>query len=205
MAAEPEQPLLVSPSPSLEPTSSPTDLPPIPGYVTLNEYEELKRENEALKNQLKIFVPLQMYEDIMIEHSQLKTAKRAKDVEMLRYKYRTERLQQHLEKVKKGENLSKKVKHDITREVLAPKMSEAELDCYLKDNKKSWKWNNKGIYFLHMFRVRLGFFCSTFSAKAVWIFDCEIAQSARGPTSSSYCVVLGSTFVLMVLNGAILF
>ena len=147
MAPEPEQPVLVSPSsPSHEPTSPSSDLPPIPGYVTLKEYEELKRENDDLKNQLKIYVPLQMYEDLMIEHSQLKTAKRAKDLEMLRYKYQTQNSKRQLRQVKKGQHLSKKFKHEITRQVLASKMSEAELDCYLKDQKKSSKWTNKGIF-----------------------------------------------------------
>ena len=156
MAAEPEQPVLVSPSPSTspspEPTSSPTDLPPIPGYVTLKEYEELKSETDSLKNQLKVFVPLQMYEDLMIRHSQLKTAKRASDLETFRYKYRNQGLKNQLKTVKNGQGLSKKVKHQITREILAPKMSEAELDCYLRDQKKSSKWTNKGS-FLHMLRA----------------------------------------------------
>ena len=124
--------------------------PSIPGPDPMKTYEELMKENEDLKNQLKMSVSLKMYQDIMDEILELKKRLRKAEIERNRFKYRNETLERRLKVRKSGKDLSKKVKHEITREVMAPKLSTAELDCMLNNQAKSTKWSNKGIQIWHM-------------------------------------------------------
>ena len=137
---------------SAQPAPHASSTSPPPGYIPLKMYEDLLKENEELKKQLQTSVPLKLYEDLMIENSKLKKRQRATETERNKLKYRNKNVEHQLKVRKTGKDLSKKAKHEITREVLAPKLSEAELDCYLNDQKKSTKWNNQG-RILHMLKI----------------------------------------------------
>ena len=152
--AQPVQP--AEPAQSAQPAAqvSPPPPPP-PGYIPLKMYEDLLKENEKLKNQLHASVPLQMYTDLMIENSELKKKQKETEVERNRLKYRNENVEHQLKVRKTGQDLPKKRKHEITREVLASKLSEAELDCYLNDQSKSTKWSDQGMI-LHMLKQSTG-------------------------------------------------
>ena len=116
----------------------------------MKPYEELMKENEDMKNQLKTSVSLKMYQDTMDENLELKKRLRKAEIERNRFKYRNDTLERRIKVRKTGKDLSKKAKHEITREVMAPKLTPAELDCMLNNQSKSTKWSNKGIQILHM-------------------------------------------------------
>ena len=121
-----------------------------PGHAPMKTYEELLKENEDLKNQLKTSVPLEKYQFMLDQKTVLKKELATVKAERNRLKSRNETLEQRFKVRKKGQDLSKKAKHLITREVMGSKLSTAELDCYLNNQTKSTKWSNQGRQILHM-------------------------------------------------------
>ena len=136
MTAEPVQPELVTPS--------------NPNYVPLERFEEVQQENHRLKAELESMVSLQVYQDLMDENTELKKELKKTRLERNRFRSRSQKHAKKLEEQKNGENLSKKAKHQVCHEVLDQKLSPTTVECLIKDQKKSTKWDKKGILILHM-------------------------------------------------------
>ena len=142
VTAEPAQPELVS---QVTPSN--------PVYVPLERFEDVQQENRRLKAQLESMVSLKVYQDIMDENEELKKQLKKTQVERNQFKFRSEKYARKLKEQKNGENLSKKAKHEVCHEVLDKKLGTATVECMIKDQKKSTKWDKKGILILHMLGI----------------------------------------------------
>ena len=61
--------------------------PSIPGHDRMKTYEEPMKENEDLKNQLKMSISLEMYQDTLDENSKLKKKLKKAKAERNKLKY----------------------------------------------------------------------------------------------------------------------
>ena len=146
----------------VQPDLVPQVTPSNPDYVPLERYEALKKENQRMKAQLESMVTLKAYQDIMDENSELKKKLKTAQMERKRYKFRSEKYAKKLKGQKDGETLSKKAKHEVCHELLDKKLSSATVECLIKDQKKSTKWDQKGILILHMLGLLANLSCNDF-------------------------------------------
>ena len=140
----------VSDAEPVQPEIVPQVTLPNPDFVPLEKYEQLQQENRRLKAQLESMVTLQVYQDLLDENTELKKELKQTRIERNRSKSRSEKYAKKLQQQKNGESLSKKAKHQVCHEMLDKKLSPTTVECLIKDQKKSTKWDQKGTLILHM-------------------------------------------------------
>ena len=99
-----------------------------------------------------------MYDDVLAELSEAKKKLKASQLDRNSWKKRAEYHERQNKARQKGEGLSKAAEDRIIRRRLQNKLSEAQLDIWLNDQKRSSKWSQKGI--LQIYLEKRSLLCS---------------------------------------------